>query len=348
MNIHQLRQSVKTKWLRYYKQNRSWLVKIRVWGTYNGLRRPSSGFILATLSVLEPQFDQLISFVLDLNDNPDEIVSALGLNFNPDQELTLTQSEYSTTTTDVESQSLHEQSTQSKTPPLVAVASQISDAKTLHCEKLYTELPHSNKTLSSSPKKSGSIDKHNLIPLLPVTTHIPPCSYPKTFTFHASESHQPLFPHTRNSKNIPRQKVPSSVALATQVASRPSTKMSHSPKPPSALPPQHEPSPLANTINMRKAKNIPAPKPRDWRFYHLPIKFWSLLLQTNCLTGILFLCQCLKSPFPGNDNIGKISPQGKDSYRQLQPLTTKNGSSLASWVDEFCQGREYDPETNSL
>ncbi len=84
MNIQQLRQSLKMKWLSYYEQNRPWLVKIRIWGTYDGLRRPSSGFMLATLSVLEPQFAQILSFLSELNNNPDQIVTALGLNFNPE------------------------------------------------------------------------------------------------------------------------------------------------------------------------------------------------------------------------------------------------------------------------
>jgi len=87
MNIQQLRQSLKMKWLNYYEQNRLWLVKMQIWHTYGDLRRPSSGYILATLSVLEPEFQETLPFILDLNQNPDEIISALGLHFNPDAEL---------------------------------------------------------------------------------------------------------------------------------------------------------------------------------------------------------------------------------------------------------------------
>jgi hypothetical protein len=101
MNIQQLRESLKIKWLNYYFENRPWLVKMQIWGTYDGERRPSSGFMLATLSVLEPQLDQIFPFILDLNNNPDRIVAALGLNFNPDQHLDLIQSENSITTTEV-------------------------------------------------------------------------------------------------------------------------------------------------------------------------------------------------------------------------------------------------------
>jgi hypothetical protein len=89
MDIQQLRQSLKMKWLDYYEENHHWLVKMQVWHTYDDLRRPSSGYILATLSVLEPQFQQILSFILDLNQNPDQIILALGLHFNPEQELCL-------------------------------------------------------------------------------------------------------------------------------------------------------------------------------------------------------------------------------------------------------------------
>ncbi|GAB1544943.1 hypothetical protein NUACC21_76190 [Scytonema sp. NUACC21] len=89
MNIQQLRQSLKLKWVNYYYKNRAWLVKMRVWGTYNGSRRPSSSFILATVSILEPELEQFLPFIVELNSDPDGIVSALGLNFNPEEELDL-------------------------------------------------------------------------------------------------------------------------------------------------------------------------------------------------------------------------------------------------------------------
>ncbi|BAU08676.1 DUF5331 domain-containing protein [Fischerella sp. NIES-3754] len=89
MNIQQLRESLKLKWVKYFFQNRSWLVKMRIWGTYDGQRRPSSGFILATLSVLEPELDEILPLLLELNNNPDHIVTALGLNFNPEEQMHL-------------------------------------------------------------------------------------------------------------------------------------------------------------------------------------------------------------------------------------------------------------------
>jgi hypothetical protein len=89
VNIEQLRHSLKVKWLRYYQHNRSWLVKLQVWGTENGKRYPSSSFILATVSSLEPELNELMPLLVALNKNPDRIASALGLNFDPDKELKL-------------------------------------------------------------------------------------------------------------------------------------------------------------------------------------------------------------------------------------------------------------------
>ncbi|HIK16212.1 MAG TPA: hypothetical protein IGS53_13140 [Leptolyngbyaceae cyanobacterium M33_DOE_097] len=85
MNTEQLRQSLKARWLNYYEENREWLTRLGVWVDCEGERRPSSGFILATLSVLEPNLTHLLPLIVDLSNNPDRIVMALGLNFNPDK-----------------------------------------------------------------------------------------------------------------------------------------------------------------------------------------------------------------------------------------------------------------------
>jgi hypothetical protein len=85
VNTEQLRQSLKAKWLTYYRENRLWLARLGVWVDSDGQRRPSSSFILATLSVLEPQLTQLLPLIVDLSSSPDRIVKALGLNINPDK-----------------------------------------------------------------------------------------------------------------------------------------------------------------------------------------------------------------------------------------------------------------------
>lgn len=87
MNTEQLRQSAREKWLSYYQENREWITRLGVWVKCNGQHRPSSGFILATLSTLEPQLTQMLPLIVDLSNNPDRIVLALGLNFDPEKEL---------------------------------------------------------------------------------------------------------------------------------------------------------------------------------------------------------------------------------------------------------------------
>jgi|GEM_PF-1116724 hypothetical protein len=89
MNIHHLRHSLKQKWLAYYQENRDWLTILRIWGSYDGKRRPSSGYMLGILSVLEPSLSEWLPLIVNLNSNPDDIINSLGLNFNPEEQLHL-------------------------------------------------------------------------------------------------------------------------------------------------------------------------------------------------------------------------------------------------------------------
>ncbi len=151
MNIQQLRESLKMKWLNYYFENRPWLVKMQIWGTYDGQRRPSSGFLLATLSVLEPQLDEIFPLIVDLNSNPDHIVAALGLNFNPDRHLDLIKSENSIVTTEVISDA-YRQATQ----PLPLVRDAVkNEIETNTNEALVTtEVKNNDKPQVESKNKS--------------------------------------------------------------------------------------------------------------------------------------------------------------------------------------------------
>lgn len=87
MNIDQLRRSLKDRWLDYYEENRAWITRLSIWVSCDGQRRPSSSFILGALSTLEPRLIDLLPLIVDLSSHPDRIVVALGLNFDPDQEL---------------------------------------------------------------------------------------------------------------------------------------------------------------------------------------------------------------------------------------------------------------------
>jgi hypothetical protein len=87
VNTQQLRKHLKQQWLEYYRNNRPWITRLRVWTNVDGVRRPSSGFILASLAALEPNLNQLLPLIVDLSADPDRIVQALGLDFNPDQQI---------------------------------------------------------------------------------------------------------------------------------------------------------------------------------------------------------------------------------------------------------------------
>ncbi|WP_169155730.1 DUF5331 domain-containing protein [Brasilonema bromeliae] len=131
MNIQQLRQSLKLKWISYYYKNRSWLGKMRVWGTYDAQRRPSSGFILAALSALEPQLEEVLPFICELNNDPDQIIVALGLNFNPEEQLHLVESADSVAQSEVNCESVLQTfpNHQSVTPNIVTTAKEEKEIK---------------------------------------------------------------------------------------------------------------------------------------------------------------------------------------------------------------------------
>jgi hypothetical protein len=306
MNIQQLRQSLKMKWLSYYEQNRSWLDTMRVWGTYNGLRRPSSGFILATLSVLEPQLNEILPFILDLNDNPDKIITALGLNFNPDEELCLVNLEDLQTATQIETETVQEEDSEIQPVPLVAVATKIPDYAP-------TEVTHSQQPSAN-------------------VLRLPP----------------PVSSTTAINEVIDIHKTVSSVAVATKVAPPP-TRILHSAKPASSLLRQHKPgrSPLAITIDLpSKAKTVPAPENKKSWLNYIPIRFFTLLLITNCLVGLVFLYQAVNYPINSTGN--GVKKQTQDIAHQVPCSTHSNARSLASWIDESCQGREYEREPFSI
>ncbi|MEA5627878.1 DUF5331 domain-containing protein [Nostoc sp. UHCC 0251] len=220
MNIQQLRQSLKQKWLIYYGQNITWLVKMRIWGTYDGLRRPLSGFILATLSVLEPQFDEILSFMLDLNNDPDKIVAALGLNFNPDEELRLIKPEHSMATSQVESESPDEMHSEDKHLSSAVTASKIalhSLAKTLD-----SNLSRTNQLVPSITASTEVVRTRKPELVVAFATKIAPDTPVKTPSSGFLREYQPIGLHsapTMTDEVNSKAKTMPSVALASDVKS---------------------------------------------------------------------------------------------------------------------------------
>ncbi|MGF2036391.1 MAG: DUF5331 domain-containing protein [Nostoc sp. CmiVER01] len=318
MNIQQLRQSLKQKWLSYYEQNISWLVKIRIWGTYDGLRRPLSGFILATLSVLEPQFDEILAFMLDLNNDPDKIVAALGLNFNPDEELRLIKLDHSMAITQVDSESPDEKHSEDKHLSSVVTASQINShslAKTLDSNLSRTD------ELVSSITANTEVVRTRKPELVVAATKIAPDTPAKTPSSGLPREHQTVRWHsgqlpsrgsaTMTSEVNNKGKTMPSVALATEVKSN---------APPVRIPVSAS---LAITTDINSNGK--------------PVRScFAACRQTSPLGRLPSEASlAITTEIKSNGKQPNIQPEDVKSKVNLE---TTNARSIASWIDEFCYG----------
>ncbi|MBD2440613.1 DUF5331 domain-containing protein [Nostoc sp. FACHB-110] len=309
MNIQQLRQSLKMKWLNYYHQNRSWLVKMRVWGTYNGLRRPSSGYILATLSVLEPEFEQMLAFMMDLNNNPDAIVTALGLNFNPEEELRLTNLD-----------TLAQNQSYKKSPEVMRLEEKplrlapggemIAQplVKLPMTEKIPTDVPQVNKPLSAfavAPRVTlqSSAKALQAVQLSPngVSTSKPVRALALTTTVPS------------NGKTI---------ALAIEV---PSQGKSWSRRIVANSQTSLAAMPISNTTAPERPNQVNSVELKEHS-------------QVKTKTGDEF--SGIKPAMSSEAYIKYEIP----NYSALKSIPQTNARSLASWVDEFCQGKAWNYE----
>ncbi|MEH2296333.1 DUF5331 domain-containing protein [Nostoc sp.] len=325
MNIQQLRQELKQKWLIYYEQNIPWLGKIRIWGTYDGLRRPLSGFILATLSVLEPQFDEILSFMLDLNNDPDKIVAALGLNFNPDEELRLIKSEHSMTRSQAESESPDEKHSEDKLMSSVVSASKIAPhslAKTLH-----SKLPRADQIVPFFTGNTEVFDTYRPELLGVFGTKIAPDTPVKTS--HSAKLRSSLlseqkpvhsclafFRQTSHLERLPSER---SLTMTTEVNSKAKTM--------SSVALASEASSNDKTLRLTSGR--------------LPLGA-SLAITTEINSN--------GKPVRSLAITTEVKSNGKHPNIQLEhvkskvDLPTTNARSLTSWVDEFCQGTKWDGE----
>jgi hypothetical protein len=316
MNIQQLRQSLKQKWLIYYKQNITWLVKMRIWGTYDGLRRPLSGFILATLSVLEPQFDEILAFMLDLNNDPDKIVAALGLNFNPDQELRLIKSEHSVIS-QVESESPDEKHFEDKHLSSVVTASKIASYSLANT--LDSNLPCADQVV---PSITATIEvvRTREPELVVAATKIAPDTPVKTQSSGLLREHQPVRWHsgelpsrgsaTMTSEVNSKAKTMPSVALATEVKS--------------------------NVQSVRIPVGALLAISTEINSNGKPVRSCFAACRQTSPKGRLpsGASLAITTEVKSNGKQPNIQPQDVKS----KVIPTTNARSLASWVDEFCYG----------
>lgn len=84
----EIKESLKEKWLEYYKANYVWIkLAMSKNGSFQKGGRPSSMLILGVITSLEPDLISIMSCLCQLNSDPDLLIKALGLDFDPDQEL---------------------------------------------------------------------------------------------------------------------------------------------------------------------------------------------------------------------------------------------------------------------
>lgn len=80
--------SVKQKWLEFFQNNRSWILRqmeFEYVATPDGGRRPSSHLILGVVSALEPQLAELLVPFTKLNPDINVLIDILELNFDPER-----------------------------------------------------------------------------------------------------------------------------------------------------------------------------------------------------------------------------------------------------------------------
>lgn len=333
MNIQHIRESLKLKWVSYYHKNRSWLVKMRVWGTYDAVRRPSSGFILATLSILEPQLEQILPFIVELNSNPDNIVTALGLNFNPEEQLYLIESNDSRLENQLDNESLSQALPNSQPLSPSVVATEIGADYTIFAPfvaepvELKSEPPSQLEYKPLIPNVSKE-EEGNSMPLVATPTEV-----------ENKNNSAPLaafFSPEVENKSRPT----SSVAVATTNVESKTTPVQtlgfFSPERDSKS--KSVPS-VITTVECKSKPLVAVATPyveSKSRFVSMAA-FLDSAVQSNSLPSFVLDTNV--------DSKGRVvtTPQ-EDIQTQMNLPPPKRVRSLVNWIDEFCQGMESDRE----
>ena len=335
INIQQLRQSLKMKWLTYYKTNRRWLARMQVWGTFNGHRRPYSGFILATITALEPKLHHILPFVLDLNNNPDDIIAALGLNFNPEEQLHLVKLDDSSSTTPVNTTTTKPIDNQTFYKPSVSKPTETSKALTpvtpiVDSLKQQSDPPQSDKrTIDvkvTTPNDELKEDRQNLQNVRVQDMRVHNVRARQSLPQKPSQSspQRPLqsSPPLQSSKqqSFPQQSFPQ------KPLPKPETKLQNLPAD------THQSVPVTTKVEIKDTRGEALAKKIDVK---QPAKVETLASSTstnNTSTSNTFSSQ--------EKNTSKADSIG-DTKNQVEQQPARVNR-LAKWIDELCQGSSWD------
>ncbi len=341
MNIQELRQSLKLKWLNYYQKNHSWLVKMRVWATYDGERRPLSSFILATLSVLEPKLEQVFPFILELSNNPDQIISALGLNFNPEQQLHLIDSHHQTHNNDrTHERSLWENLVYDRQPGSEGLS--------------HAEMADEQAMMQNTNLMTMLVDEEEEIVNQSIASSVAVKQVDKPspdFVREETETAETFFPPVAVLVNQDNTKTQSHVeevttpTLPTKTSPAVTTVKDYPISPPTEPPLEKVPPslPLHTFVWDEVTGVFHQPEPGFSDVQHPPEEESPAytLGETICVPSIAADNQSV-SPSSLLEN--QPEPEGKAKAEEDVFYKKKKRFNLASWVDDFCQGTGWDRE----
>ncbi|KAB8332026.1 hypothetical protein SD80_021160 [Scytonema tolypothrichoides VB-61278] len=327
MNIQQLRQSLKFKWVSYYYKNRSWLEKIRVWGTYDGQRRPNSGFILATLSALDSQLEEVLPLICELNNDPDQIIVALGLNFNPEEQLHLVESADSVAQNQVNSESAFQTlpDHQSVTPNIVITAKE---------EK---EIKENN----SKP-----------VPSVAVTTAVPfqTLSESKYLTFAATTNQEKSFSQSLQSLEVASiQKESNSTPLMTPASTQVESKSQFIPLvafSKTEIESKSQSVPSVSRATRKKNKSKPKSLPAvvsDGESKSKPVSSAAVIPRKVESKAVSSAVSSIALATKVETKSRLVTTPNKNLAHQVNPPPART-TRLANWIDDSCQGVGWDRE----
>ena len=309
MDIQQLRQSLKMKWVSYYYKNRSWLVKMQIWATYDGQRRPCSGFILATLSVLEPQLEQIFPFILELNNNPDKIISALGLNFNPEEQSNLIKSDNFRADNHVSSQ---------------------SSLDTLVSEKPSSEYIRDRTRTDSAATTEIQIEDNPKPSVTPVTEDCSdsPASLPRkpmesiAVATKVQNKSNPLIPFAVSTKGESNSVVPLTIGTVVQNKSKPLASVA-----------------TATVVENKGklARQIAVATREESNSVVQLALFPEIESQSDSVIPI-----AVANAVESKNKL--VNMKHKDFPDKVHLSPANKACKLANWIDDFCQGTEWDRE----
>ncbi|MBW4595034.1 MAG: DUF5331 domain-containing protein [Brasilonema angustatum HA4187-MV1] len=356
MNIQQLRQSLKLKWVSYYYNNRSWLGKMRVWGTYDGQRRPSSGFILAALSALEPQLEEVLPLICELNNDPDQIVVALGLNFNPEEELHLIESADSVSESEVNCESVLQKLPEYElvSPSVVATAKE-DDSKFVPSVAVSTAVPFQTlnecKYLTfagiANDEKSHSYTKlqSKVAPVIASRTRLREAIFLDEVLQQSATWHQPV----QSVEVASTQKESNSVALMTAASTAVETKSQFIPLvafPENEIESKSQSVPDVSLTAREKSKNKPRSSlavPSDGESKSRLVSSAAVIPREMENKAVSSAVSSIALATKVESKSRLVTTPHKNPGHQVNPPPAKI-TRLANWIDDSCQGIGWDRE----